>query len=156
MSQGVSLRAVGDADLDVFFVQQADPEAVAMAAFPARDREKFDAHWAKTRFDESVVRRTVVADGEVAGNIGGWQADGQWFIGYWFGREYWGRGVATQAVALFVGEVTARPLYAHVVAHNVGSARVLQKCGFRRDPAQEAQAPQPEDGLEEFVFVLTE
>ena len=29
-----------------------------------------------------------------------------------------------------LGEVTERPLYAHVVRSNVGSIRVLEKCGF--------------------------
>jgi hypothetical protein len=28
------------------------------------------------------------------------------------------------------------------------------KCGFRHDPAQEAKAPSPDDGIEEFIFVL--
>ena len=57
-------------------------------------------------------------------------------------------------LALLVGEVSTRPLYAHVATHNVGSIRVLQKCGFERDRVQEAHAPHPEDGIEEFVFVL--
>jgi len=39
-------------------------------------------------------------------------------------------------------------------AHNAGSIRVLQKCGFQRDRVQETQAPKPEDGIEEFIFVL--
>ena len=51
-------------------------------------------------------------------------------------------------------EVSIRPLYAHVAAHNLGSIRVLEKCGFRRDRAQEAEAPAPDDGVEEFIFVL--
>ena len=153
-SHGVSLRVVEDSDLDVLFEQQADPEAAAMAAFPARDRERFDAHWARIRLDDPVVLRTILTDGLVAGNIGSWQDDGKRLIGYWIGREYWGRGVATQALALLVGEVSTRPLYAHVATHNVGSIRVLQKCGFERDRVQEAQAPQPEDGIEEFIFVL--
>ena len=70
------------------------------------------------------------------------------------GREFWGRGVATQALALLVDEVSVRPLYAHVVAHNVGSIRVLEKAGFRRDRDQEAKAPPPHDGIEELIFVL--
>jgi len=90
----------------------------------------------------------------VAGNIGSWQDDGLQLLGYWVGREFWGRGVATQALALLVDEVSTRPLYAHVAAHNVGSIRVLEKCGFRRDPAREAKAPAPDDGIEEFIFVL--
>ena len=154
VSPGVRLRAVEDDDLEVLFDQQADPEATAMAAFPARDRERFDAHWAKIRVDDTVVLRTILAGGVVAGYIGSWPDDGRRLLGYWIGREFWGRGVATRALALLVGEVPTRPLYAHVAAHNAGSIRVLQKCGFERDRALEAQAPEPDDGVEEFIFTL--
>ena len=150
----VRLRSVEDPDIEVFFVHQADPQAVEMAAFPARDKDQFAAHWAKIRGDDSLVTRTIVADGMVAGNIGSWPEDGQQLLGYWVGREWWGRGVATQALALLMEEVPIRPLYAHVAVHNVGSIRVLEKCGFRRDRAQEAKAPAPDDGVGEFVFVL--
>ncbi|MGO4258240.1 GNAT family N-acetyltransferase [Marmoricola sp. RAF53] len=148
------LRAVEDQDLEVFFDHQADPLAVEMAAFPARGRDQFAAHWAKVRADETLVTRTVVADGRVAGYIGSWPQDGQQLLGYWIGREFWGRGVATRALALLVDEVRVRPLHAQVAAHNAGSIRVLEKCGFRRDPVQEAGAAAPADGIEELVFVL--
>ena len=151
----VHLRRVEDRDLDVFFDHQADPQAVEMAAFPARDKEQFAAHWAKVRADESNVVRTIVADGMVAGNIGSWQDNGQQLLGYWVGREWWGRGVATQALALLMDEVSIRPLYAHVAVHNVGSIRVLDKCGFRRDRVEEAKASAPDDGIEELIFVLS-
>src|SRR5690349_9981108 len=133
----VHLREVEDADVAVFFEHQTDPEATEMAAFPARDRDPFEAHWAKIRADHTLVTRTVVADGRVAGNIGSWPQDGQQLLGYWIGRDWWGRGVATRAVALLVAELPVRPLHAHVAAHNVGSIRVLEKCGFRRDREQE-------------------
>ncbi len=150
----VRLRSVEDRDLDVFFDHQADPQAVEMAAFPARDKDQFAAHWAKLRADDTLVVRTIVADGMVAGNIGSWPENGQQLLGYWVGREWWGRGVATQALALLVEEVSIRPLCAHVVVHNVGSIRVLEKCGFRRDPVQEAKAAAPDDAIEELIFVL--
>lgn len=152
---GVRLRAVEDSDLDVFFGHRADAEAAEMAAFPAPDRERFDAQWATIRRDETVVVRTVLAGGVVAGSLNSWLDDGRRLVGYWIGREHWGHGVATQALTLFLGELPDRPLHAYVAAHNTGSIRVLEKCGFRRDPAQEAQAPVPADGIEEFVFVLT-
>jgi RimJ/RimL family protein N-acetyltransferase len=154
VTPAVRLRGVEDRDLDTFFDHQVDPQAVEMAAFTARDKDQFAEHWAKLRADKTVVARTIVADGMVAGNIGSWQQNGQQLLGYWVGRECWGRGVATQALALFVGEMTIRPLYAHVAVHNVGSIRVLDKCGFRRDRVQEANAPAPDDGIEEFIFVL--
>jgi RimJ/RimL family protein N-acetyltransferase len=150
----VRLRSVEDGDLDVFFDHQVDPKAIEMAAFPARDKDQFAAHWAKIRADDTAVVRTIVADGMVAGNIGSWQQNGQRLLGYWVGRAHWGRGVATEALARFVDELSTRPLYAHVAVHNVGSIRVLEKCGFRRDRVQEAKAPAPDGGVEEFIFVL--
>jgi RimJ/RimL family protein N-acetyltransferase len=154
VTPAVHLRAVEDRDLDVLFEHQADPQAVDMAAFPARDWDQFAAHWAKVRADDTLVARTIVADGAVAGHIGCWLQDGQRLLGYWVGREFWGRGVATQALARLVDEVPTRPLYAHVAAHNSGSIRVLEKCGFRRDRVQEAKAPASDDGVVELIFVL--
>jgi RimJ/RimL family protein N-acetyltransferase len=149
----VRLRAVEDRDVEVFFDHQADPLAVEMAAFPARGKDQFAAHWARLRGDDTLIVRTIVANGVVAGNIGCWPDDGQQLLGYWVGREWWGRGVATQAVTLLVNEVTIRPLYAHVVVHNVGSIRVLEKCGFQRDDGPEATST-ADDGIEEITFVL--
>ena len=124
------LRDVTDADIDVFYEQQRDPEAAAMAAFPARDREAFEAHWRRVRAYDSNVTRTIVDEGAVAGNVGCWEQDGRRFVGYWLGREFWGRGLATAALAELVAELDERPLHASVVTSNVGSIRVLEKCGF--------------------------
>jgi RimJ/RimL family protein N-acetyltransferase len=156
MTDDVRLREVEDSDLDVLFDHQTDPEAAEMAAFPSRDRDQFDAHWAKIRLDDANILRTILADGEIAGVLSSWPDDGRRLIGYWIGREYWGRGVATRALSQFATELPERPLYAHVAAHNAGSIRVLEKCGFRRDRALEAAAPEPSDGVEEFIFVLAE
>ena len=151
----VRLRAVEDSDLDILFEHQADSVAAQVAAFPSREREQFDAHWAKIRGDDTVILRTILADSVVAGNLGSWADGDRRLISYWIGREHWGRGVATRALTLFLGEVPIRPLHAFVAASNTGSIRVLQKCGFQRDHAQEALEPEPEDGVEDFLFVLS-
>src|SRR5690242_12063767 len=130
----VVLRDVIDSDLPIFFEHQRDPEAVQMAAFPSRDYEAFITHWAKLRRNPSNIIRTIVGDGQVTGNIGSWIAEGRRLIGYWIGREFWGRGVATAALAAFVAEVKERPLFAFVAKHNVGSTRVLEKCQFVPSP----------------------
>jgi RimJ/RimL family protein N-acetyltransferase len=124
------LREVVDADLPVFYEHERDPEAAAMAVFPSRERDVFMARWAKTRADESALTWTVVSDGAVAGNIGCWADDGRRFVGYWIGREFWGRGLATQALTELLDLVDARPLHAYVAMSNVASIRVLEKCGF--------------------------
>jgi RimJ/RimL family protein N-acetyltransferase len=126
----VRLREVVPADLPIFFAQQADPESARMAAFASRDRDAFDAHWKKILADEALVVRTILCDGQVAGNIGHFVREGVPLVGYWLGKTFWGRGVATRALADFLPLVRPRPLYAHVAKHNRGSIRVLEKCGF--------------------------
>lgn len=124
------LRQVGEGDLPTFHEYECDAEAAAMAGFPSRDRDSFMAHWARTLANDSALTMTIVSEGEVAGHIGCWEADGQRFVGYWIGRRFWGRGLATQALAELIAMVEERPLYAHVVASNVASIRVLEKNGF--------------------------
>ena len=60
-----------------------------------------------------------------------WEMEGEREVGYWLGKEFWGKGIATQALAEYVNIVQTRPLMAHVARHNVGSRRVLEKCGFK-------------------------
>jgi RimJ/RimL family protein N-acetyltransferase len=143
------LREVVEEDLPAFYEHQHDPEAAAMAAFPSRDRDAFMAHWAKTLANESNLLWTIESKSEVAGNIGCWKADGHRFVGYWIGRDFWGRGLATQALAELVGMVEARPLHAHVASSNVASIRVLEKNGF-----VEVGRHTADDGVEELVLEL--
>ena len=124
-----------------------------MAAFASREQEAFITHWAKVRREPSNITRTIVCDGEVAGNIGSWIAEDQRLIGYWIGREFWGRGVATAALAAFVAEVKERPLHAFVARHNFGSMRVLEKCQFVRSPEHDPSIA-GEDGIHEVLYML--
>jgi len=142
------LREVAESDLDAFFEHQLEPEANEMAIFPARDRETFDAHWRKILADDSLTKRTIVHEGQVAGNVLSWEQDGQRLVGYWIGREFWGKGVATEALAELTEELKVRPLHAWVATSNVGSIRVLEKCGF-------VQVGSRTTDVEELLFELT-
>ena len=128
---GVTLRNVEEGDLPVFYEHQLDPEATHMAGFPSRDRASFTAHWNRILEDESVVKKTVLFEGEVAGTIVSFVNSGEREVGYWIGREFWGRSVATRALARFLRLEGRRPLYAGVARHNVASIKVLENCGFR-------------------------
>ena len=134
------MRPVAPEDLELFYKHQLEPEGIELAAFEPRDHDAFFEHWNRILQDETGVIRTIVAGGEVAGNIVSWLQDGHREIGYWIGKAHWGRGIATRAVELFVNEVTNRPLYAWVAAHNGGSIRVLEKCGF-----VESNRPEPDE-----------
>lgn len=124
------IRDVIESDLPIFFEHQQDPEATSMAAFPARDREAFDAHWKKILADDTLTTKTVIFEDRVAGNVGSWAQDGKRLVGYWIGRKFWGKGLATRALAELIAELPHRPLHAYVATTNVGSIRVLEKCGF--------------------------
>jgi RimJ/RimL family protein N-acetyltransferase len=126
----VTLRAVAESDLPIFYEQQLVPEATQMAAFPSRTREAFMTHWSKIMVNKNGIIKAILFDGHVAGNIVSWEQSGQWEVGYWLGKEYWGKGIATKALTEFLDVVKTRPLFAHVAKHNIGSQRVLQKCGF--------------------------
>ncbi len=126
-----------------------------MAAFPSREHEAFMAHWQKILTTPACACRTILADGVVAGNIGAWtdattQAR---LIGYWIGREFWGNGIATAALREFMNDESTRPLTAFVAKHNLGSLRVLQKCGFAI--VGDESSPTPEGApIEEWILKL--
>ena len=129
------LRDVVEDDLPLFFDYQLDPGANHMAAFTARDptdREAFTAHWNKILAEPTNIIRTIVCDGRVVGSVSSYEQSGKPEVTYWIGRAYWGKGIATRALTAFLAHTnTTRPIYARVAKDNLGSRRVLEKCGFR-------------------------
>jgi RimJ/RimL family protein N-acetyltransferase len=128
----VRLRNVENADLEAFFEHQRDPDSTRLTASVPRARKPFFAYWAEIRSSPTVFAQTIVVDREVVGNIMCWEQSGEHWVGYGIARRHWGRGVATTALALFLCQVSWRPLHAFVAVHNAGSMRVLEKCGFQR------------------------
>ena len=145
----VRLRPVEDADLPIFLAHQDDPVAAAMAAFPTRAPDAFYEHWATIRADPTNITRTILADDEVVGDIVSWLDAGGREVGYWIGREHWGKGYATAALRLMLEEIEDRPITAHIVPDNIGSQRVVEKCGFVRVGEEVA-----DDGVHEAIFRL--
>jgi len=86
----------------------------------------------------NVVVFAIVVDGEVCGTTGLGRIEEQnsdcLSMGYWLGEDYWGRGIATDAVRLMVryafDAIGCNRLEARCYGWNTGSARVLEKCGF--------------------------
>lgn len=150
----VRLRSVISEDLPIFYAHQNDPDAAQMAAFPSRNLDAFLAHWNKILADERLIKQTILYDHQVAGNIVSYEQDGRQEVGYWIGKEFWGLGIATQALAILIVNLSARPLYAHVARHNIASRRVLEKCGFEligRDSWTPAAGGAP---VEEYILIL--
>jgi RimJ/RimL family protein N-acetyltransferase len=146
------LRDVVETDLPVFFQHQLDAESTRMAGGPGRsDWNVFLTHWRETVLgNPSSCTRAIVSGGRVAGYVASWSQDDKRLIAYWIDRELWGRGIATAALTEFLGVERTRPLHAYVAVHNIGSARVLEKCGFVRT----GDAAADDDGVEEFLYRL--
>lgn len=127
----ILLRPVIETDLPILFEQQLNPEAVAMSAYPSKDRGEFMRHWEGILKNKKVTARAILYKEKVAGHILCWK-EGKYEqrVGYWVGKEFWRRGIASAAVAEFLSLIKIRPLFAEVANHNLASKRVLEKNGF--------------------------
>jgi RimJ/RimL family protein N-acetyltransferase len=153
----VSLRPLEDRDLDAIFRQTTEPESIRMAAFTApdqTDRAAFLDRISRLRADDSVVYRVIDVDGAIAGTIGSFRIDDQREVTFWIDRAYWGKGVATAALRILLGETAERPLFARAASDNPGSLRVLEKAGFRRIGVNRDFAPGRGEEIEETILRL--
>ena len=134
MTNELLLSDVVNDDLPIFFAQQVNKEANHMAAFTAKDptnQAAFTAHWQRILTDETVIIKTITCAGQVAGSVSSYEEEGKPEVTYWLGKEYWGKGIATWALQAFLAHTNKRrPIYARVAKDNLGSRRVLEKCGF--------------------------
>ena len=157
MHNTVVLRAVAESDLPILFEHQKDPEASRMAAFLPRDpsdRDAFLTHWRRILSDPTKITKAILWNGQLAGTVGSFLGDGKPQITYWIGKEFWGNGIATQALAELLRVVNHRPLYASTASDNVASVRVLEKCGFAMRGSAKAFAKTRGTEIEEVFFEL--
>ena len=157
MTNTITLRDVIETDLPVFFEHESDLDAVYMAAFTAKDpsdRDAFNAHWKRIMSDPTVIIKTILVDGRVAGSVLSYEDEGKPEVSYWIGREFWGKCIATAALKEFLGLVTTRPLYARAVKDNIASLRVLEKCGFTITGEGKGFANARGMEVEEFILIL--
>ena len=83
----------------------------------------------------------IIVDGKVAGSIGTKRMEDVYRktmeIGYFLGESYWGKGIMTQVVRKYVDYMfktfDINRIIAPVFDFNIGSQRVLEKVGFRKE-----------------------
>ena len=154
----IHLRDVQADDLPIFFEQQLDADANWMAGFTApdpQDRAAFDRRWERILESADILKQTIVVDDEIAGSMLQFELFDKPAIGYWIGKAFWGKGVATAALRLFLQQIPTRPIYAHVAHDNHGSIRVLQKCGFTLVASDFGFANARNAKIEEYIFELS-
>ncbi|MBV9110387.1 MAG: GNAT family N-acetyltransferase [Gemmatimonadetes bacterium] len=150
---GIRLRPVAASDLDTFFEHQCDPIALRVGMLTSRGRPEFDDHWARILADPLGIIRAVESEGAVAGYVSSFVRDGLREVAYWYGREHWGKGIATAALRELLAEVHERPLFARVIVDHAASRRVLEKVGFLIQ-ARESTVESSGDEVEEFLLRL--
>jgi len=100
-----------------------------------------DAQWWLNVGSAAEHVKAIEFDGVLVGcisvNVGSFEYARNAELGYWLGREYWNRGIATAAVkefTQFIFETTnIVRLFVSVVADNGASIKVLEKNGYRHD-----------------------
>jgi RimJ/RimL family protein N-acetyltransferase len=81
--------------------------------------------------------------------------DGHPEVTYWLGKHFWGNGLATRALSAFLAHANpTRPIYARAAKDNIGSLRVLEKCGFRIIGENRGFANGRGKEIEEFLLQL--
>ena len=153
--QGMILRPVTDADLPVLWDHQNDESAHEMAGFSSyREQAAFEERMLKILAKPEIIILAIEIEGKVFGTVGKWVAEAQDEINYWIDPQHWGRGIATQAVKLFLERHSHRPIYGHTAADNFGSIRVLEKNGFQRIDVKTSWAEARSSEIQEISWIL--
>ena len=125
----------------VYFRRTRDPQIQKVLPQRVKTLEEALADYEKTlEPGAKSYGRTICAGGRYVGDVWCYAMDRsgepQAMVSYCvFERELWGRGIASEALGLFLEEVRERfgfeKIGAFTYASNAGSIRVLEKNGFR-------------------------
>lgn len=154
----VRLRPSKVEDLDYFFNFQLNKEAAYLAAFTSKDsndRSTYLARHTKLLKEPTVNNQTILYGNNIAGSISKFEMEGEAEITYWIDRNFWHRGIATGALKNFLEIEITRPLFARVAYDNIGSQKVLEKCGFLQIGTDKGFANARQAEVEEFIYKLT-
>lgn len=150
----VALREPIDDDFEIIFPMTQDPAANAMSMVYPRSRAQFREQW-DTRCDHpACVVRTILLGGEVVGRVNSFPKGEETHVGYLVARSHWGRGIMSEALRRFVALIEHRPLIACAAKSNIGSRRVLEKCGFVKIGEQDTPETERYMACVEVVYEL--
>lgn len=153
----ITLRKSITSDLEVFYQNQADKEAVIMAAFTAKDpydKEGYLEKWTQLLSVDSVNMQTILVDDIVVGCVVKFVMGGDSDITYALAKKYWGKGIVSEAVRLFLEIEMHRPLLGRVVYDNYGSQKVLERNGFLKIGTNTDFANGRGKEVEEYIYKL--
>ena len=111
----------------------------------------------KSPIDHFVIEVSGVYMGGIGIDLYGGEKTGVAELSYWLGPAYWGQGIASEAVRVFIPYVfherRVRRLEASLFAPNIASARVLEKCGFKQEAVlREAHVDREENVMDCLLY----
>jgi len=154
----IILRKTEVGDLEFFFIFQLDDEANYLAAFTAKDPADKTAYLQKyTKFLDvpTINMQTIIVGDSIIGSIAAFEMEGEAEITYWIDKSFWGKGMATKALAAFLKGENRRPIFGRVAFDNVGSQKVLEKCNFVKIGTDKGFANARQAEIEEFIYKLS-
>jgi ribosomal-protein-alanine N-acetyltransferase len=99
--------------------------------YPYSDKDALD--WLDSCLEQNCSPHAILLENDIVGCISYWPTDNKIEIGYWVGRQYWGKGICTRAIKLLMGQdqfPKGKVIVAEVAAENTASKKVLLNCGF--------------------------
>jgi len=154
----IKLRPTEISDLATLFQFQLDREGGYLAAFMPKDPTDKSAYidkHTKLLDNPTVNNQTIILDNIIVGSIAKFIIEGDTEITYWIDRKFWGQGIATQSLKIFLAIETTRPIFGRVAFDNFGSQKVLEKCGFDKIGTDKGYANARQKEIEEFIYKLT-
>jgi RimJ/RimL family protein N-acetyltransferase len=154
----ITLRRTEQADLPLLFRFQLDQQANYLAAFTSKDSINEEAYLKKFipfLSDPTINMQTILVGETIVGSIAKFELLGHAELTYWLDRNFWGQGIATAALRHLLAIENTRPLVGRVAFDNVGSQRVLEKCGFVKVGTDRGFAYARQAEIEEFIYQLS-
>lgn len=144
-------------DLETLFVFQTNKDGILMAAFTSEnpnDKVEYMKKWAAIVDNPKIKMQTIRLENRIVGSVVHFDIMNETNVSYWIDQEFWGKGIATEALNEFIKGSDKRPLFGRVAYDNFGSQKVLEKCGFKVIGKEKGFANARKKEIEEFVYKL--
>ena len=155
----IELSKTTEADLETLFVFQTDKDGIWMAAFTSEDpndKEAYMKKWTKIVENPDIRMQTIRLENKIVGSVIHFDVADETNVSYWIDRQFWGKGIATNALREFVKGSSKRPLFARCAFDNYRSQKVLENCGFNSIANEKGFSNARKKEIEEFVYRLDE
>jgi ribosomal-protein-alanine N-acetyltransferase len=154
----VIIRQTELSDLETLYLFQLDKEANFLAAFTSKEsanRESYIKKYTPFLSNPTINMQTILLNGTIVGSLAKFEIEGEAEVTYWIDKKYWGTGVATIALNACLTTEKTRPIRGRVAFDNIGSRRVLEKCGFLKTGTDKGFANARQQEIEEIIYLLS-